>query len=161
MDPKLLFWTAAIVDLGVLCGVAIFGVRVARRGEIARHKRAMKIASLLVVVFLGAYILKVQLLGREDMSVWTTMDIWVLRVHELFVMQMLVGGSIAWIQGRKLLGTRLVTHEPSDPLPQPRTLRIHRLAGRTGVIGSVLAFVMAIGVLIGMYVRAFAPSTSF
>jgi uncharacterized membrane protein YozB (DUF420 family) len=154
MDPKLFFWTAAIVDLGAVCLIAILGVRYARRGEIARHKRSMKIASLLVVAFLASYLLKSQFLGREDMSAWTPLDLWVLRIHELFVMQMLIGGVLAWIHGRKLLKTRLVTHDPEDPVPDPKTLQIHRIAGRTGVIGSVLAFLMALGILAGMFVRA-------
>jgi hypothetical protein len=115
----------------------------------------MKIASLLVVVFLASYLVKVQFLGREDMSAWTTLDLWVLRIHELFVMQMLLGGGLAWIQGRKLRTTRLVTHDPNDPVADSKTLQIHRLAGRTGVIGSILAFVMALGILAGMYGRAF------
>jgi uncharacterized membrane protein YozB (DUF420 family) len=155
MDPKLLFWTAAIVDLGTVCLFAMLGVRYARRGEMARHKQSMKIASLLVVTFLVFYLLKVQLLGREDMSAWTSLDIWVLRIHELFVLQMLSGGTVAWILGRKLLVTRLFTHDPQDPLPDPRTRRIHRIAGRTGVIGSILAFVLALGILAGMVQRAF------
>ena len=155
MDPKLLFWTFALADLGVLCGIALFGVRYARRGEIARHKRAMKIASLLVVAFIGSYVLKVQFLGREDMSVWSTLDVWVLRIHELFVLQMVIGGIVAWLQARKLLGTQLVTHDPKDPAPDAQTVRIHRLAGRTAVAGSVFAFLFAIGTLAGMYGRAF------
>jgi len=155
MDPKLLFWTAGIADLGAVCLTAALGVRYARRGEIARHKRSMKLASLLVVAFLVSYLVKVQFLGREDMSAWTTLDLWVLRIHELFVMQMLIGGVVAWIQGRKLLPTRLVTHDPNDPVPDSKTLQIHRLAGRTGVIGSILAFMMALGILAGMYFRAF------
>lgn len=155
MDAKLLFWTAAIVDLGMVCLIAVLGVRHARRGEIARHRRAMKIASLLVVAFLAAYLVKVRFLGREDMSVWSTLDVWILRVHELFVVQMLGGGITAWIFGRKLLGTRVVSRDPADPKPDPRQARIHRIAGRSGVIGAVLAFVMALGVLLGMYLRAF------
>jgi uncharacterized membrane protein len=156
MDPKLLFWTAALLDLGALVGIALFGVRHARRGEIARHRRAMKIATLLVIVFLASYLLKVFVLGREDMSVWSRLDVWVLRIHELFVMQMLGGGAVAWFQSRKLVGTRLVTHDPADPIPDPRHVRIHRLAGRTAVIGAVLAFVMAIGILAGMFARELA-----
>lgn len=155
MDPKLFFWTAAIADLGAVCVIAVLGVRYAQRGEIARHKRSMKIASLLVVAFIASYVLKVQFLGKEDLSAWTTLDVWVLRIHELFVLQMLAGGTVAWIQGRKLLGTRLVTHDSNDPVADPKTRNIHRIAGRTGVIGSVLAFVMAVGVLAGMYLRAF------
>ena len=156
MDAKLLFWTAAIVDLGALCLIAVLGVRHARRGEIARHRRAMKISSSLVLVFLGAYVIKVFLLGREDMSVWTTLDVWVLRIHELFVLQMLGAGAVAWILGRRLRMTRLVTHDPADPKPDPRILRVHRVAGRTSVIGATLAFVMALGVLLAMYLRAFS-----
>jgi uncharacterized membrane protein YozB (DUF420 family) len=155
MDPKLFFWTLALADLGVLCAVALLGIRYARSGEIARHKRAMKIASLLVVGFLGSYVLKLQFLGREDMSLWTPLDVWVLRIHELFVLQMLIGGSIAWIQARKLLGTQLVTRDTNDPLPDAQVVRVHRLAGRTAVVGAILAFLMAIGVLAGMYGRAF------
>lgn len=155
MDPKLFFWTWALANLGVLCGTALFGVRYARRGEIARHKRAMKIASLLVVAFVGSYVLKLHFLGREELSVWSTLDVWVLRIHELFVLQMLIGGSIAWIQARKLVKTQLVTHDPNDPAPDAQTVRVHRLAGRTSIVGSVCAFLCAIQILAGMYGRAF------
>jgi uncharacterized membrane protein YozB (DUF420 family) len=154
MDPKLLFWTAALVDLGALCGFALLGVRYARRGEIARHQRAMKIASLLVIAFLVSYMFKLVILGREDMSVWSELDVWVLRIHEVFVLQMVVAGIVAWLKSRRLLGTRLVTHEASDPLPDAKDVRIHRIAGRISVIGALLGFLMAIGVLIGMFVRA-------
>jgi uncharacterized membrane protein YozB (DUF420 family) len=153
MDPKLLFWTAALVNLAVLCGFALSGVRFARRGEIARHRRAMKVASLLIIAFLGAYVLKVVVLGREDQSVWTLLDVWVLRIHELFVMVMIGAGSVAWLQVRKLVDTRLVTHDPNDPMPDPKVVRTHRMAGRTAVISAVLAFLLAIGVLVGMFSR--------
>ena len=154
MDPKILFWAAALLNLGVLCGFGLLGVRYARRGEIARHRQNMKIASLLILVFLAAYVLKVVFLGREDQSVWSSLDVWVLRVHELFVVFMLVGGSIAWRQGRKLEGTRIVTRDPADPVPDPKVLQTHRRAGWTAVLGGVLAFFMAIGVLAGMIARA-------
>ncbi|MEZ4289874.1 MAG: DUF420 domain-containing protein [Myxococcota bacterium] len=93
MDPKLLFWTAALLDLAMLVGFALVGVRYARRGEIARHQRAMRIATLLVLGFLGAYLAKVFVLGREDQAAWSTLDVWVLRIHELFVLVMLVAGG--------------------------------------------------------------------
>jgi uncharacterized membrane protein YozB (DUF420 family) len=153
MDPKLLFWTVALVNLAVLCGFALSGVRFARRGEIARHRRAMKVASLLILAFLGAYVLKVVVLGREDQSVWTLLDVWILRFHELFVMLMIGAGSVAWLQVRKLVDTRLVTHDPNDPIPDPKVVRTHRMAGRTAVISAVLAFLLAIGVLVGMFSR--------
>ena len=155
MDPKLYYWTAALINLSVLCGFALSGVRYARRGEIARHQRAMKIATALVGLFLVSYIVKLMILGRENMAVWSSLDVWVLRIHEIFVLQMIVAGSVAWIQSRKLVHTKLVTHEPADPMPDSRVVRIHRIAGRTAVIGAVLAFVMAVGILVGMYLRAF------
>ena len=154
MDPKILFWAAALLNLGVLCGFGLLGVRYARRGEIARHRQNMKVASLLILGFLAAYVLKVVFLGREDQSVWSSLDVWVLRIHELFVVFMLVGGSIAWRQGRKLEGTRIVTRDPADPVPDPKVLQTHRRAGWTAVLGGVLAFFMAIGVLAGMIARA-------
>jgi uncharacterized membrane protein YozB (DUF420 family) len=153
MDPKLLFWSAALVNLGVLCGFALSGVRYVRRGEVARHRRAMKIASWLILAFLGSYVLKVGFLGREDQSVWTAVDVWVLRIHELFVMVMMIAGSVAWVKARKLVETRLVTHDPADPIPDPAIVRVHRLAGRTAVISSILALLFAIGVLLGMFAR--------
>ncbi len=155
MDPKLLFWTLALADLGMLCAFAIMGVRHARRGEIARHKRAMKIATLLIVGFLGAYIVKLSLLGREDLSVWSELDVWILRIHEFFLLQMFVAGGIAWSQARRLASTRLVTHDPNDPVPNPRTLRLHRGLGRIAVVGALFAFLMAIRVLVGMYGGSF------
>ena len=153
MDAKLLFWTAALVNLGVLCGFAFAGIRYVRRGEVARHRRAMKIATALLFAFLAAYVLKVVFLGREDQSLWTSLDVWVLRVHELFVMWMIGGGAVAWWQSRKLGASRVVTHDPEDPLPDASVVRAHRLAGRSAVIGSLLAFVLAVGVLIGMFAR--------
>jgi uncharacterized membrane protein YozB (DUF420 family) len=155
MDPKLIFWTLALADLAALTIFALMGVRLARRGEVARHRRAMRIATLLVIGFLGAYLVKLRLLGREDMAAWSELDVWVLRIHELFVLLMLVAGAIAWSQARRLAKTQIVTHEPDDPAPQHSTLRLHRFAGRTAFVGAILAFATATGVLIGMYARAF------
>ena len=156
MNPGLYFWTAALVDLAIVCATAILGVRCARRGEIARHRQAMKIASWLVVAFLLSYVLKVLVIGREDMSVWSSFDVWVLRFHELFVISMLVAGSAAWIQSRKLVGTRIVTRDPKDPEPDPRALRWHRRAGWSALLAALFGFALAIGVLAGMFQRALA-----
>jgi len=154
VTPHLLFWTAALINLAVICGLALLGARCARRSEIARHRRLMKTASLLVLAFLVAYLVKVVVLGREDRSDWTLFDLWLLRVHELFVLQMVVAGSVAWWQGRKLIATRLVTLDPKDPEPSSSVARSHRLAGRLAVVGALLGLVLAIGVLAGMYARA-------
>ena len=153
MNPALLFWTAALVNLAVVCAMALLGVRYAHRGEIARHRRAMMVASWLVVSFLLSYVLKVALIGREDMSSWSRLDLWVLRIHELFVMVMLVAGAIAWIQSRRLAGTRVVTRDAKDPEPDPKVLRRHKRAGWAAVLSAIGGFVFAVGVLAGMYAR--------
>lgn len=154
MNPALLFWTGALVDLGLVCLVAMIGVRCARRGEIARHRRAMKVAGLLVVGFLLAYVAKVVLIGREDFSLWSRLDVWILRFHELFVLGMLVAGGLAFRMGGRLEGTRVVTRDAKDPDPDPKLLRRHRRAGWIAVASMLLGFVLAIGVLVGMYGRA-------
>lgn len=154
MNPGLLFWTAALVNLGVVCLSAIVGVRFAHRGEIARHRRAMKLASWLVVAFLLSYVGKLVLIGREDMSVWSRVDLWVLRCHELFVLAMLIAGAVAWVQAGRLEGTRIVTRDARDPDADPKAVRLHHRAGWTAVVSGVLGFVLAIGVLFGMYARA-------
>ncbi len=154
MNPGLFFWSAALMDLAVVCALALLGVRCAHRGEIARHRRAMKIASWLVVAFLLSYVLKVVLIGREDMSSWSSLDLWVLRCHELCVMVMLIAGSAAWIQSRKLAGTRIVTRDARDPEPDPKVLRGHKRAGWAAVLSALAGFAFAIGVLAGMYSRA-------
>ena len=156
MTPGLYFWTAALMNLALVCATAILGVRCARRGEIARHRQAMKAASWLVVAFLLSYGLKIVVIGREDMSVWSTFDVWLLRVHELFVVSMLVAGSAAWIQSRKLVGTRIVTRDPKDPEPDPKAVRWHRRAGWSAILTAIVGFALAIGVLAGMYRRAIA-----
>ncbi|MBK7950952.1 MAG: DUF420 domain-containing protein [Deltaproteobacteria bacterium] len=154
MNPGLLFWTAALVNLGVVCLAAIVGVRFAHRGEIARHRRAMKLASWLVVAFLLSYVGKLVLIGREDMSVWAQVDLWVLRCHELCVLAMLVAGAVAWVQAGRLEGTRIVTRDARDPDADPQAVRLHHRAGWIAVVSGVLGFVLAIGVLVGMYARA-------
>lgn len=153
MTPHLVYWTAALANLALLCGLALLGVRCARRSEIARHRRLMKIASLLVLAFLVSYLVKLAVLGREDRSGWTLFDLWLLRAHELFVLQMVVAGSVAWWRGRQLIPTRLVTLDPKDPEPEASVARVHRIAGRLAVVGALLALVLAVGVLAGMYAR--------
>lgn len=154
MTPGLYFWTAALVNLALVCAMAILGVRCIHRGEVARHRQAMKAASWLVVAFLLSYGMKILVVGRENMSVWSSFDVWLLRVHELFVVSMLVAGSAAWIQARKLEGTRIVTRDPKDPEADPNSLRWHRRTGWTAVVAAIVGFTLAIGVLAGMYRRA-------
>jgi hypothetical protein len=154
MNPGLVFWTAALVNLGILCAMGLLGVRWVRRGEIARHRRAMKLASGLVVVFLLSYVLKVAWIGREDRSLWSSVDLWILRCHEVFVVIMLISGGLAWLQSRKLVPTRSVTRDARDPEADPSLLRAHKRAGWIAVLSALAGFALAAVVLAGMFARA-------
>ncbi len=154
MDPKLAYWTAAFVNLGVLMGVALSGVRLVRRGEVARHRRAMRIAGSLVVAFLLSYPFKLAFLGREDLASWGAVHVGVLRVHELCVLVMLLGGTTAFALGRRLARTAAVDDSPDAPPATGEMLARHRLAGRAGVAGAVLGWITSGMVLAGMYARS-------
>lgn len=154
MDPKLLFWTGAFANMGVIVGFAAWGVAARRRGAMALHRRNMLIGVGLVLLFVLSYLIKLLLLGREDRSAWSSGDVWTLWIHELCVLAMLIAGGVAAWRGRKLATTRNNTLSPQDP-PAPAGLaRGHRLAGWAAVIAVLLAFLTASLVLAGMYRRA-------
>ncbi len=153
MDPKLLFWTLALVNLGLILWCVRMGVGHARAGRIRAHRRFMLTAGGLIVWFLVAYLGKVAWLGREDRSAWTALDLAVLYVHETCVVVMLVGGAVALYRARRLraqLGPDLTLPSDGrlDGAPE------HGRAGRVAAWGALLSFATAGGVLAGMYLRA-------
>jgi len=154
MDPKLVFWAAALVNLGVIVVLVVVGVASIRRGRVALHRRCMKTSAWLVVAFIGAYGLKLAFLGREQMSLWSPAAISNLRFHELCVLTMTVGGSVALTRARRMRGTRNVTRSPQDPHAPGSTVAWHRRAGWSAVVGAGLGFATAIFILIGMFERA-------
>ena len=79
MDLKVAYWTAAWINLLVLSFFALSGVQQVRRGQVARHRRSMLTAVWLVVFFVVSYLVKLALLGREDLTVWSAAAIWTLR----------------------------------------------------------------------------------
>ena len=93
MDPRLAYWTFALLDLAAVVGFAAAGVAALRRGDVPRHQRRMLTAAALVGLFLLSYLAKLALIGREDLASWEPASIWMLRIHELCVFTMLVGGS--------------------------------------------------------------------
>lgn len=153
-DPKLLYWTGAFANLLVVAGLSIHGVRLAGRGELARHARAMRAAALLVGLFLLSYVLKLFFLGREEVALWGREAIWILRFHELCVLAMLIGGAVALVLARRLRRTGSFTRTPGDPPAPPALARRHRRAGRAAVLGALLGALTAAFVLAGMYARA-------
>jgi putative membrane protein len=152
MDPKLLYWTGALLNLGVIVVCVGLGVRAIRRGDVARHRRLMLAGVSLVGIFLVSYVLKVVWLGKEDKSLWQALDYAVLYVHETCIAFMLVGGAVALLRARGFRdalgpGPSL----PASPLPGAAS---HRRAGKVAAVGALLAFVTAAGVLLRMFARA-------
>jgi uncharacterized membrane protein YozB (DUF420 family) len=155
MNPNLAFWTAALVNLLAVSALVAIGIRNIRRGRLSQHRRCMKTAATLVTCFLGAYLLKVLWLGRERLSEWSGPAVAILRIHELCVFAMIVGGLTALILTRKMHRNRnQLTHLPDAPLASGRALRRHRVAGWTAAVGAGLAFLTAAIVLLGMYQRS-------
>lgn len=154
MDANLVFWCLALLDLAAVVLCAGLGVLRARAGDIAGHRRRMLGAVTLIGFFLLAYLLKLIGLGREDRSAWTSLDNTVLYFHESFVLMMLLGGGVALWRAR---GFRALLDEdgrlPEDGESLPGGER-HRRAGRVAFLGALLAFVCAVGVLVGMFSRA-------
>ncbi|MDH3686166.1 MAG: DUF420 domain-containing protein [Myxococcales bacterium] len=160
MDAKLLFWTVALLNMGVVVGLGAHGIRLVRRGEVQRHRRAMLAASVLVVGFVVAYVLKVAFLGGEDLDTWSSAARGVLYFHETCVAAMLVGGAVAGWRAWKLRGTRLLTRNAADPPAPAGAFRLHRLAGRAAMIAAVLGVLSATVMLGGMYSRGDATDSA-
>jgi uncharacterized membrane protein YozB (DUF420 family) len=153
MDPKFTFWSAALANLLVICTLVVVGILNVRCRRIDRHRCCMKTAAWLAAAFVVAYPFKLAVLGREQLSVWSPQAILTLRVHELFVMTMLVGGAIALLRARQMRATRNVSQKSDDPMAPGSTARGHRSAGWAAAVGATLGFATAIIVLVGMYGR--------
>ena len=114
----------------------------------------MLTAAALVVLFVVSYVVKLAVLGREDLTTWGVLSIWVLRIHELCVLTMVVGGTVALSRALRLRRSRNFTRRPEDPPAPARSVRWHRGAGRTAACAAALGFALAACVLAGMYRRA-------
>jgi uncharacterized membrane protein YozB (DUF420 family) len=154
MDPKLLYWTGAFANMGVVLVLAVLGVQKLRAGDVDRHRRNMLTAGALVVGFLVSYVFKLVFLGREDLAVWSAGDRWILWIHEFCVTTLLLSGGFAGWRGRTLRRSRRVTGNPEDPIAPAALTRQHRAAGKAALVAVGLGFVTASLVLLGMYRRA-------
>ena len=154
MDAKVVYWTGAWLNFSALFLFAALAVRRVRGGVAPAHRRYMSAAAWLVLLFLLSYVAKLMLLGREDMSVWSSLDVNVLRFHETCVLVMCVGGAISLWLGRRLRATRGFTRDREDPVADGGLVRTHRMAGRAAVVCALLGWLSAFFVLVGMYQRA-------
>lgn len=149
MDPKVAYWTGAWLNMGVIVGLTALGVRFARRGDYARHRRYMLGAVALVGAFLVSYGLKIVILGREHLELWDRTYVHVLRFHETCIAVLLLAGgyglTVALRRGMPIT---------SDTGPdREATHRRHRRAGWTAIAGAVVGALSATWVLWGMYAR--------
>lgn len=152
MDPKLLYWTLALVNLGVIVWCVRRGIQLIREGRVASHRRHMLSAALLIGLFLLSYVGKVIWLGKEDRSAWSGLDYTILYVHETCVAAMLLFGAAALYRAwrfRGALGPNLEL--PVGPVPGGVQ---HGRMGRIAAWGAWLSFLTAGGVLAGMFLRA-------
>jgi uncharacterized membrane protein YozB (DUF420 family) len=154
VTPNFAYWTAALVNLAVIAACGTRGVRAIRRGEVRTHRRMMLVSSALVALFLVSYVAKVEWLGKEDRSAWTALDRGILYAHETCIAAMLVAGSYALFRGwrfQRRLRPDWVIPSGADALPGRSS---HRRAGAIAKWSGALAFVSAIGVWVGMLLRA-------
>lgn len=150
MDPNLLFWTGALVNIWLIVAIACSGIAKVRAGDEASHQKRMVFAGGLVVLFVLAYGGKLWFLGREDLDPWQAWSVILLRIHEAFVLAMIVGGARAATLAFKVKGFEKKT--PQDA--QCQVLRAaHRKAGKFTFVSSLGGAITATGVLLGMYLR--------
>src|SRR5258708_26698956 len=67
-DPKVAYWTAAFANMLAAVTLAVIGVRRIQRAEVAGHRRMMKTAAPLVLLFALSYGVKLALLGRRALQ---------------------------------------------------------------------------------------------
>ena len=154
MDPKVLYWTGALINMATMMAIALSGLRQIQRGEVARHRRSMLISASLVVAFLLSYVVKVIFLGQEDLASWEPAYVNTLRFHEGCILLMVVGGGFALMFGRALKRTSAFGTDPEAPEAPDQLRRRHRIAGRTALTAALLALASASIGLVGMYGRA-------
>ena len=150
-DPKVAYWTAAFANMLAAVTLAVIGVRRIQRAEVAGHRRMMKTAALLVLLFVLSYGVKLAVLGREALQLWEPRFVNVLRFHELCVATMVLAGSRALY----LATTRHLADPPApeNAAARAHSARSHRRAGWTALVASALGAVTAGYVLYGMYAR--------
>jgi len=142
MTANLAYWLFAYVLMSVTLVIAFRGVVHARARRFEAHMKAMVLACNILLFFVLTYVLKVFVLGREDKTDWTMLDLVILRVHESFIAIMLITGTRARLLARKLKG-RL-----DNPLEADRAIRrSHALAGKIALGAAVCALGTATGVL--------------
>lgn len=154
MDPKLVYWTWAVANFVAVVVLALMGVAQIRRGNVLAHRRRMLGSASLVGLFVGSYVVKLFVLGREDRSVWSATSLAVLYAHELCIAAMLIAGGYAAYRAWRFFPGMGPNPSLETSNSKLRERVQHRRAGWTAVVASALGCALAFGVLFGMYARA-------
>lgn len=156
MDPRLIYWSCALLVLLLMVVAALLGWWYGRRKDFRRHRLLMNTSVALCLIFLASYVWKVLWLGKEDLSVWSRTDLFVLRLHETLVGIMLLLGGGARLIARRFSRWILPSGRLSPPEGEDRrrALRIHRRMGQIAILISAAALLTAVLILAGMFGRA-------
>ena len=154
MDGKLLYWTGAFINFAAVCALALVGVKRIRAKDVRGHRRMMLASSALVLGFLVSYVLKLMVLGPENLLVWDSLSRWSLRIHESWIAIMILCGAYAGYRAFGFRRSLPTTGLLEDRLSPSAGRRHHRIAGRIAVVASLCALATASIVLYGMYLRA-------
>src|SRR5262245_58626325 len=65
VDPKLVYWTAAWLNMALIVGLGVTGLLQISRRRFETHRRLMLTAAWLVAAFVLSYAVKLYALGRE------------------------------------------------------------------------------------------------
>lgn len=133
MTSRALFWTFAFINMaGAFC-TALLGIYYVRKKEIQKHRRMMKASAVSIVFFVVAYAVKVFVLGREDLSPWSTSSVVILRIHESLVLTFLLAGFYAFRVSRSISGANSTAE----------AIARHRKIGRIAITAFALALFTA------------------
>ncbi len=138
MTQNLGFWIFSILLLSFATICALAGVLRIRRGDLLAHRRRMLVAMASVATFLLSYLLKLALVGREDLDLWDPNAVWTLRVHESFMAIMLVTGAVAFALAR-----RFHQHPAGAERGSARRRFWHSWFGRVAVVAAVCGLLLA------------------
>jgi uncharacterized membrane protein YozB (DUF420 family) len=155
VDPNVMYWSGAWLNMAVIVGIALFGIRQVRRREIAQHRRSMLSAATLVVLFVASYGIKLAMLGREQLDLWASSYVYVLRFHELCVAIMVVAGitTIYLAQRLRLLEAADGSQGAYEGPVRLARLQLHRRAGKSAFYAAIVGLMSAGVILYGMYAR--------
>jgi len=144
--------------MALIVGLGLAGLRQIAQRRYETHRRLMLASAWLVVAFVLSYGVKLLTLGREALETWEPSYVHMLRLHELCVAAMVLGGALAIWKALQLGLPRDRGEPPARRHPHPvsqvsRGIRLHRRAGFIALGSASFGLLTAAYVLFGMWSR--------